>query len=308
MKMNRKLVGRCGLAKAGIMAIFQNATTLLFACMKKEVRTVLLAAAVFASAASTHAATYSGDLLIGFTTTSGNDFILDLGQAASLTSGQTFNLSSQLAGFNLNNVHWGVIGDKNVSGTRTVWTTVAAALPNTVPSTATWGTIDTATRAIYQGFVTGGAGDQFTIAATDDNSWNQQTVNGSIFTQYHNAYEDPNIIGTGTVKFYSLIATDAPPVLIGNFTLGTNRVVTFVRGSTPAAPQLTVARVGTTNLISFPSANGATYTLYYTNAAGLVRPLSTWPASPTTIAGDGSIKTFTNSPSDSERFYRVGAH
>lgn len=290
------------------MAVFQSATAQLFTCVKKEVRTILLAAAVFALAISGRAATYSGDLLVGFTVQSGNDFIMDLGQATSLTSGQTFNLSSQLAGFNLSTVRWGVVGDKNVGGTRTVWTTISGLLPNTVPNTATWGTIDTATRAIYQGFTTGGAGDQFTIAATEDNSWNQQTVNGNLPTQYHNAYEDPNIIGTSTANFYSLISTGSPPTLVGTFTLSSGRILTFTRASTVQAPQLTLTRVGTTNLISFPSANGATYTLCYTNNAGLGRPLSTWPTSLATITGDGSIKTFTNSPSDSERFYRVAAH
>src|SRR6266481_338922 len=78
--------------------------------MKKQVRAVLLAAAL-AAAASTQAATYNGDLLIGFTSQSGNDFIYDLGQASSLFSGETFNLSGPLAGFSLSTVHWGVIGD-----------------------------------------------------------------------------------------------------------------------------------------------------------------------------------------------------
>jgi hypothetical protein len=195
--------------------------------MKKQVRTVLMAAAVFAVAASTRAATYTGDLLVGFTSQSGNDFIYDLGQASALTSGETFNLSSGLAGFNLSTVHWGVIGDRNVGGTRTAWTTIGAGLPNTVPNTATWGSIDTATRGIYTGFATGGANDQFTIAATEDNSWNQQTVNGSLATQYHNAYEDPNFVGTGSANFYSLIANNSNPSLLGNFTLNGNGSLTF---------------------------------------------------------------------------------
>lgn len=40
---------------------------------------MLVAAAALAAAASVQAATYAGDLLIGFTSTSGNDFVLDLG-------------------------------------------------------------------------------------------------------------------------------------------------------------------------------------------------------------------------------------
>lgn len=105
--------------------------------------------------------------------------------------------------------------------------------------------------------------------------------------------------------------TSGPAYYVGYFQLCPDGTVTFVRASTtvtPPAPQLTLTRAGTTNLISFPSANGATYTLYYTNSSGLISPLSTWPVSPSTISGDGSTKTFTNSASDSDRFYRVGAH
>jgi hypothetical protein len=202
--------------------------------MKKQVRAVMVAAAAFAMVASTRAATYTGDLLIGFTSTSGNDFVFDAGQASALTSGQTFNLGSQLSGFNLSTVHWGVIGDRNVGGTRTAWTTIGAGAPNAVPNTATWGSIDTATRGIYTGFPTGGQGDQFTIAATDDNSWNQQTVNGSLTTQYHNAYEDPNFIGTGSASFFSLIANGSNPSQLGTFTLNSSGILTFTAVPEPA--------------------------------------------------------------------------
>jgi len=104
--------------------------------------------------------------------------------------------------------------------------------------------------------------------------------------------------------------TTGPAYYVGYFQFCPDGTMTFFRasGSTPPPPpQLTLTRTGTTNLISFPSANGAVYTLYYTNNAGLTRPLSTWPTSPTTITGDGSVKTFTNSPGDAERFYRLGA-
>src|SRR5215467_2792855 len=184
--------------------------------MKKQVRAVLLAAALTA-AASTQAATYTGDLLIGFTSQSGNDYVYDLGQTSSLFSGETFNLSGALAGFNLNTVHWAVIGDKNVLGTRTVWTTSVGLTPNPVPNTATWGSIDTATKAIYQNLLIGGAGDSLSIAASDDNSWNMQAINGSLTTQYHNAYEDPTGVGIGSENFYSLVANGSAPTPVGNF-------------------------------------------------------------------------------------------
>jgi PEP-CTERM motif len=202
--------------------------------MKKQVRAVLLAAALTA-AASTQAATYTGDLLIGFTSQSGNDYIYDLGQASSLSSGQTFNLSGALAGFNLNTVHWAVIGDKNVLGTRTVWTTSVGLTPSPVPNTATWGSIDTATKAIYQNFLIGGSGDSLSISASDDNSWNQQTIVGSLTTQYHNAYEDPNSIGIGSESFYSLVANGSAPTQVGNFSLSANGIVTFTAVPEPSS-------------------------------------------------------------------------
>lgn len=201
--------------------------------MKTAVRAVLSAAAL-AAALSTEAATYTGDLLIGFTSQSGNDFIYDLGQASALTSGETFNLSSGLAGFNLSTVHWGIIGDKNVGGIRTAWTTTGGLAPNSIPSTAAWGTLDTATKSIYQNFPVGGAGDSFSISASDDNSWNQQTILGSLTTQYHNAYEDPNTIGVGSENFYSLIANGSAPSLAGSFSLSANGSLTFTAVPEPS--------------------------------------------------------------------------
>lgn len=179
------------------------------------------------AAASTQAATYTGDLLIGFTSQSGNDYIYDLGQASALFSGETFNLSSGLAGFNLATVHWGVIGDKNVGGIRTAWTSTGGLAPLAIPSTSAWGTIDTATKSIYQNFPVGGAGDSLSLIASDDNSWNQQTINGALAVQYHNAYEDPNVIGIGSASLFSLVANGSAPSLVGSFSLSANGALTF---------------------------------------------------------------------------------
>jgi hypothetical protein len=201
--------------------------------MKNQIRAVLLAAAL-AAAASTQAATYNGDLLIGFTSQSGNDFIYDLGQASSLFSGETFNLSGPLAGFNLSTAHWGVIGDKNVLGTRTAWTTTGGLAPNSVANLSAWTSIDTATKSIYQNFPLGGAGDNLSLVASDDNSWNQQTITGALTTQYHNAYEDPNVIGIGSASFFSVIGNGSAPSLVGNFSLSANGIVTFTAVPEPS--------------------------------------------------------------------------
>jgi hypothetical protein len=85
--------------------------------------------------------------------------------------------------------------------------------------------------------------------------------------------------------------------------------MTFTRAiAAPPAPVISITRSGTTSIIAFSSTSGATYTLYYTNSTGLQAPASSWPSSPSTIAGDGSSKSFTNTSADPNRFYRVGAH
>ena len=201
--------------------------------MKRSTKTVLLAVVALTAAASTEAATYTGDLILGFTAQSGNDFIVDLGQASALTSGQQFNLSVNLGAFNLNTAHWGIIGDKNVGGVRSVWTSTGGTSPNTVGNTTVWGSIDTATKSIFQNFPVGGAGDGFSIISTDDNSWNQQTITGGLTTQYHNAYEDPNVVGLGSASVFSLVANGSAPSPFGTFTLNSGGVVTFTAAAVP---------------------------------------------------------------------------
>jgi len=77
--------------------------------------------------------------------------------------------------------------------------------------------------------------------------------------------------------------------------------------SGPPQPLLSIASSGSTNFISFTSANSATYTLYFTNVTGLTTAVSNWPTAGTQT-GDGTLKTFTNISTDPNRFYSVGAH
>jgi hypothetical protein len=107
--------------------------------------------------------------------------------------------------------------------------------------------------------------------------------------------------------------TNGATYFVGYFTLDPSGTMTFTRASTnsvvppPPPPQLSVGNSGTTITISFATTNGATYTLYYTNVAGLSAPVSSW-ASLGTLVGDGTTKSFTDAISDAVRFYRVGAH
>jgi hypothetical protein len=93
--------------------------------------------------------------------------------------------------------------------------------------------------------------------------------------------------------------------------LNTNGTMTFTRATAyvaPAAPRLSLVRKGTTNMIMFGTANSATYTLHYTNAAGLGVATHNWPAVTTNITGNGLTNAFKDVTTDTNRFYRVIAH
>ncbi len=129
---------------------------------------------------------------------------------------------------------------------------------------------------------------------------------------------------TGTVRsdFYQSCPTGfADPVtgattgnayFVGYFLFSSNGGMTFTRASAaqhvpPPPPHLTItgAGAGAYN-ISFASSNSAVYTLYFTNAAGLSSPKSSWPTNAGTIAGDGTTKSFLVTPASSNLFYSVG--
>jgi hypothetical protein len=100
---------------------------------------------------------------------------------------------------------------------------------------------------------------------------------------------------------------------VGYFELQLDGSMTFTReaasttAAPPPAPTLSIARSGNVSSITFLSTNQATYTLLYTNAAGLTAPASTWPALPATITGNGSLQTFQDTTTDASRIYRVQA-
>ena len=94
---------------------------------------------------------------------------------------------------------------------------------------------------------------------------------------------------------------------LGYFELGKTGSMVFYRLAGPP-PAITVAVSGTTSTISFPSATGATYTLYYTNAVGLLSPISTWTKTTPNVTGDGTVKSFQVTSADTNRFYSVQDH
>jgi hypothetical protein len=116
--------------------------------------------------------------------------------------------------------------------------------------------------------------------------------------------------------FYELqpdsTGTSPAGTYLGYFELGTDGSMTFYAlplVQTYPAPTLSVSTDGAGNVfVSFPSTANGTYSLYYTNAAGLTAPVSTWPVVSTNIIGDGTVKSFQQTASGTGTFYSVGVH
>lgn len=116
--------------------------------------------------------------------------------------------------------------------------------------------------------------------------------------------------------FYALLpdttGTQPAGTYLGYFEFEPNGTMNFVAAggasTPPPAPTLTVTSVNGTQTISFATVANATYTLHYTNADGLTSPIHTWPTVGTNISGNGSVESFTQTATDSERFYSVSAH
>jgi hypothetical protein len=106
-------------------------------------------------------------------------------------------------------------------------------------------------------------------------------------------------------------ATTGNASFLGFFTFNPNGTMSFTRAAVAAAlppkPTLTLARSGSINTISFATTNTATYTVSFTNSAGLSAHITTWPSLPS-FKGDGVVDHVTDTTTDSNRFYIVTAH
>jgi len=174
--------------------------------MKKQIRSVLLAAAGLAVVTSAQAATYNGDLLVGFTSGTGNDLVYDLGSFASLVNGEQWHLGATglnlLSAYNLNTVQWGVVGNNLLNlNNRTLYTTFGSTPVslNGSQGNAVNGNVG----AIYGSFGTAGAGQSASIPSGNANSWATETTSVAPGNTYINNFENPNTTGLSSITFWT---------------------------------------------------------------------------------------------------------
>jgi hypothetical protein len=117
---------------------------------------------------------------------------------------------------------------------------------------------------------------------------------------------------TSRADFYQLNSTTngGAATYLGYFDLATNGVLTFTAGAVIVPPTITsIVNAGTTNVITFSTVNGGSYSLLATNSAGLATaPRSTWPVVAGPFTGTGSPLSITNISTDSARFYAISVN
>jgi len=155
-------------------------------------------------------------------------------------------------------------------------------------------------------------------ASTFQDTWYQNveittpaSFSGSVISDFYEIRPTVDALGNPVTDPHTG-QTSGPAYYLGYFQFNSNGTMTFTRASAtrppPPPPVLTISRSSTTSTIYFGTTNGATYKLYFTNASGLGTPVSNWPSSPTTLTGNGSTQSLTDTTTDPIRFYKVGAH
>ena len=112
--------------------------------------------------------------------------------------------------------------------------------------------------------------------------------------------------------FYELKPGSGNGTFLGYFEFSATGVMKYHSGPSSSVtvprPAITaIQRSGATSTITFSTVAGGTYTLRYTDSAGLSTPVSTW-ATGGTIAGDGTNKSLGDTTTGTERFYAISAH
>lgn len=294
--------------------------------MKKSLHPAVVVMALAATTACVHATGTSytyGDLLVGFDGGT-QDFIYDLGAFSALSDGKTWSLGSNLG------TRYGVVGASTMS-TKHIYSTSFASDENAFSPFNTYNltrpTVVTTAEIIVSGgsFKYLSAGESKTTTPSDTTGWTFETDQsaGTPGTTFQNNFFNPNV-DVGSMAYFfdndaSSSSSGGTVTTAGYFFYDTAAgVLTYHRAVPSQTPPQPTLSINVTNsldslkvisAVSFISSNTVTYTLHFTNSDGLSQPISTWPALGTTIAGDGTTKTFlfTNSVTASNCFFSVGA-
>lgn len=232
--------------------------------MKQISRTILLAALGLALVPTVKAST-GYDLLVGFTqqgaNSSGTDYLLDLGSfvnypgASLITSGETWNLGTALAaqGFSLTSVQWGVIGDANASdgaSPEVTYFTTSGMAPLNINGQTAYTAVQSSVNSILTDFGADGQttftapGQTATPGASGQNSWNEQTVNGTLGSQLKNTYGSPNVTGETSDVLWQVNDNNTAPIDLGSFTLDSSGTLTFTAAPVPEPGTLGLLSLG----------------------------------------------------------------
>jgi len=165
--------------------------------MKKTTQYALLVTSALAVASSAQAQYTYGDLLVGFTSGSGNDTIVDLGQFSALTSGETWYVGANLG------TQFGVVGASSVAAGSHIYATSADVNQFGFVMQNQWQTAKTGVTTMSQGLT---VGQSRTVAYTDATSWYTETdqptgTPGS--TLFFNAFgQNPNATAGSLAYFF----------------------------------------------------------------------------------------------------------
>jgi len=202
---------------------------------------------------------------------------------------------------------------------RRAWITSAGLNPPTPPtdlSGSRWGalrgkigfvgseaTAITLTNATQSYFAATSDPSSYTYIVSDGGLVDASTIGG--LAPFVVDVENP-----ATLLFYELkvsnTAVKPAAAVMGSFALEATGVLTFTAGPLQAGlpqPQIVgITRAANTSSVSFSTTNGATYRLRFSDVLG-----SAWTTLSTSVTGDGTTKTITDTASGPQRVYSVEA-
>jgi hypothetical protein len=304
--------------------------------MKQLTKIAMLAAAAALVSQAADAAFTTNDLYLGFNNSSAQgDYIIDIGNAisavgvggssvkdlSSLFSSTTF--SNVFSATGANGVNVAVVGGNYNYGGYDVYATAVraggAGTPAVAGSNLGAKSHSSGTLSAAAGTLTGNPWPVSGASAVDSTFSYTKAVGPDPSADFYAASGvDPfATFGSPAIVYLDLWYATVPNgyAYQGYFKVdlsGATPSLTFTPAAAvvytpPPQPRLSITRAGGVSSISFLSSSNATYTLFYTNAAGLPAPVANWPSLPGTITGNGLTNTFQDTTTDPIRLYKVKA-